>query len=131
MINNGCDSSSQSLLSTEPNNERSKRLFIIEKDREFAINEELMQKQNQILRRLYKRLIQIYQIMINLDYSDQSLTKASLLERKKILCIQVKNYKFKFNVSTVFSKMRELEETIDFARKKINYYLDINKYNTQ
>ena len=131
MINNGSDSLSQSLLSTEPNNERNKRLFIIEKDREIAINDELMQKQNQILRRLYKRLIQIYQIMINLDYSDQSLTKASLLERKKILCIQVKNYKFKFNVSTVFSKMRELEETIDFARKKINYYLDINKYNTQ
>ena len=131
MINNGCDSSSQSLLSTEPNNERSKRLFIIEKDREFAINEELMQKQNQILRRLYKRLIQIYQVMISLEYSDQSISKATLIERKKELCIQVKNYKFKFNVSTVFSKMHELEETIDFARKKINYYLDINKYNTQ
>ena len=128
MVNNATESLSQSFLSTEPNNERNKQLFIIEKKgKELSNNDKLMFKLNQILRKMYKRLIQIYQLMINLDYSDQSIIKAILIERKKELSTQVKNYKFKFNVSMVLSKMHELEETITFARKKINYYLDINK----
>lgn len=104
----------------------SKKLFTIQTSKNYQINESLLAKSNQILRRLYKRLIQIYQILINLDYSNHSFIKSLLIEKKKELCLQVKNYKFKFNIYKILNKMRELEDTIEFAKTKITFYLKIN-----
>ena len=64
--------------------------------------------------------------MINLDYSNHSFIKSLLIEKKKELCLQVKNYKFKFNIYKILNKMRELEDTIEFAKTKITFYLKIN-----
>lgn len=104
----------------------SKKLFTIQTSKNYQINESLLAKSNQILRRLYKKLIQIYQILINLDYSNHSFIKSLLIEKKKELCLQVKNYKFKFNIYKILNKMRELEDTIEFAKTKITFDLKIN-----
>ena len=106
-----------------------KVLFTVQSENLTNISGEMLTKSNQTLRRIYKRLIQIYQIVINLDYSKHSVVKALLIEKKKELCLQVKNFKFKFNIIKVLRIMNELEDTIKFAKAKIHLYLDHNKNN--
>lgn len=118
--------SAQEAKEDSSTNKEKKQLFIIQEETPYPMNEQLLSKLNQALRRLYKRLIQIYQILINLDYSNHSVTKALLIEKKRELCLQVKNYKFKFNTYKILKKMQELEDTIKFAKTKINIYLDVN-----
>lgn len=116
----------QEVKDESTNIKEKKQLFIIQEETAYPMNEQLLSKSNQALRRLYKRLIQIYQILINLDYSNHSVTKALLIEKKRELCLQVKNYKFKFNTYKILKKMNELENTIKFAKTKIKIYLDVN-----
>ena len=125
---NSYESETVSLPSLLSHNHK-KVLFTVQSENVSNISGEMLTKSNQILRRIYKRLIQIYQIVINLDYSKHSVVKALLIEKKKELCLQVKNYKFKFNVIKVLRIMNELEETIKFAKAKIHLYLDHNKNN--
>ena len=125
---NSYESETVSLPSLLSHNHK-KVLFTVQSENLTNISGEMLTKSNQILRRIYKRLIQIYQIVINLDYSKHSVVKALLIEKKKELCLQVKNYKFKFNVIKVLRIMNELEETIKFAKAKIHLYLDHNKNN--
>ena len=102
------------------------QLFFIHKEKAKSISEVGLERHNQILRRAYKRLIQLYKIMISLHCDSGDIDLEMMNRKRKEMCLQVKNYKFKFDEIKIYCKMLEIEQIINYAREKIMDYLYIS-----